>query len=656
MIEYKDRIDTLTVGDLKNEVLKQNIIPEEGYLLSETILTNDDSVLIKDLYKPEVFEVVPVSMLEKDEIEILGNVINTVLPTVETIEKDKFNEALASTNLGLLRRLKEVRGVGEETTEPEGELSRISKSRPMYMKTSTKIVNLPSFVNQNINEFFKPILTFVQELGIKAQDREIKEFIQDQYDAGESALNIFANLLGATVEGPVTLEVDQLKSLETLIQGIKSSDGLSDKEFTELLDPIENIIEESISLNAPMAINTLFSKISESYAYLEQLRRSKLFDHEEKFNFNAYTVNKLEESGLPAENSSIGYTVFKSGELKNLTTELINPVAEMLISIAEPIITSNSKLDNELIEAAKIELEKLIPITDPYIANQIDALKDKLNNIINYGNVQRNTLLSKLREFQIKLYGEGTNSKTMFEAISDLNKQFSISISPSEFKPSTDSKERIKKSLYTIKGIRAIIKAMTTTETALDLGLEKMTPESLYGYNANFNKMYAKKGIATQLGILTSEDVLMLEQELDILENKLGHIKLLYENNEGGLIPEQNKIKEALTKALYKRMTDTSDKLSLVNLSFDDKKLITEEDLEATENMSLEEKIDYIEHIAREKFVQIVNENNGNIEEVLNKIYEPFKSSSLVVSKIGNILDNFDSILTESMIDLGDKE
>lgn len=648
MEEYAQTIDSLTVADLKKEIVEGKIIPEEGALLLTTVLLENDTDLVKNLYKPEVFELVDPTTLKEEEIGVLGNLINTIAPTLETIEKDFLNQMLARTNMKLLNDLKNF-------TQVEGSqevINNVSNARPLYVKTESFISNIHAFINKNRDKFFEPIIAFLGEVQGEIEGDSIGEFIAKKLQESLSAEQTLNEILNSEIIAEQELSREELVRLKNSISAIIEGDYLGNKAYSELLENIGNFIESSLKENTPVTTVELFSVIKESFEYLEALRRS---NKTTPIYLGPNTTVEMDKEKLSAENILHGYIVFGSDIVRE-KEEIINPNIEVLLSIAEPIIKNNEKLDNELVEAAKTELEKLQPINSMYKQGQIDILKDRLSSVIEYGNVQKNTLLSKLREFQITLYGEGQQSKTMFDLLSDLNKQFSISISPSEFKPSIDSKDRIKKSLYTLKAIRGIINAMSTTNTALDLGLQQLTPESLYGYNANFNKMYKKNNIAIELGILGSEDIELLNRELDIIENKLLHFKLLYESNEGGIIVEQNKIKDSLLKSLDKRMTDATDKLSLVNLSFDDRPLVTNEELEVANSLPLEEKIDYLEHVARENFVKIVNDNNGDIDKVLDKIFEPFKNPDLVSSKVGNLLDNQDTILTESMTSLGTKE
>jgi len=309
-------------------------------------------------------------------------------------------------------------------------------------------------------------------------------------------------------------------------------------------------------------------------------------------------------------------------------------------------------IDSEIIEAAKEELIRLKKHMGEVNYN-LTSLEKELQALIEYGNVKRNAFLDILRNIQLNVFKEGVSTVTIFDLLKELNVDFSKNVSPNMFRISPDHLSLIKKGKYTLEAAKAIMTAMLTTKDVMNLDTF-ITEHTLYGYNNQFNKMYDKEGKQIKLGMLSSQDVTLLSQEIDLLSSKIAHFELLAENNLGSTIDEQKEIGDALNNALLNRLTERTGVFTLLR-QVNGRFLLSEDDLKATASKSPEEQVYFLENRLRENFTEMVNEGSMSVEEVLNEIFEPFKNDDIRDNQY-SFLDNSDSVLLPSMKEVSIKD
>lgn len=661
-----------TLQEIINDPNDTSILPVEKVILKQTLLTTHADNLetkVSEFYKPEVFAKQDYTALDDNAKADLADTINAMVPTMDTIEADILEMITDNINLANRKGIEEFSQLLATTPSTETEaiekhnknLQKIVDRKTLRVDTEKKVLNKPAFINQNLNKFYEPILELITTLNEALGDDTTKETIQLQRDASISDKETAAQLISALSLDSENFSWDNTKGViedilfDPLILGDKAYSELL-KEVKIKMDSFETALEANLAAEFPG--EEIDEKLQENLsfeAFKEILFETMTNDHKTLAtnNFNSGTGAALNESGLLMNNVLGKYSVYQD-PYDSVRDQYFTPTAQLIVDFGKSVIESGRKLDNEVIEAAKIELSKLNHNASGPQQHHVETLTKELNMIIEYGNIQRNTLLDKLREIQITLYGESKISKSAFDLLKELNKQFAQSSSPSAFKLSSDTRELIDKAFNTLDMVKAIMSAMTFTNTATDPNA-LISYDTLYGYNVNFNKMYQKNAIAKELGILGSADIVSLEKELELIEGKLQHFQLLADNNMGSTIKEQGKIKKALLDALQKRLSEGTDELSLLRLSYNGRFLLTMDDLSDAAKMDQETSIAYLENKARENFLEMVQESN-NMDEVLDKIFEPFLQEKHKINTKYNLLDNKDSNLTETMSELEVKD
>lgn len=657
---------------------------------------------IKELYKPEVFNDQDLTSLSDEEKEQLADSINSVITTMDTIDDSTIQfilDNLNQLNRNNAQKIKQSIFESEPTdieglTQKTDTLNKIEGKKTLRINTKQQVLNKPVFINNNMDKFYGEFLFFLKNANIKVGESSAEEVVDDLKNKGLSnnqVVNKIFNLEHGelSIDDSIDNEWDHIKkslndtSLDEFTQEnpfseflvlLKNDMNEVEKKFNDNinkeLDQDKDSLKEKAENQAKITGESVEEELTNIKNSIIDLKRSKtlnfskfkeLFDILRSNDLNILSNNNLtvgtneivKNDGHLVNNIMGKYLIFP--DIYNADeNQFFSPTAQLIIDFSKPIMDKGEKIDNEVIEAVQIELNKLNAITNLSVEKYKQDLITKLTAIKNYGNVQRNTLLDKLREVQINLYGDSSNSKSAFDLLKDLNEQFILSESPALFKANIVTKEYLDKALYTINAIKAIISAMTYTDTATNLK-STINLDSLYGYNVNFNKMYKKNGVNKELGILNSEENFILNKELNILEDKLLHFQILSQNNIGSTIQEQSKIEKSLINTLLKRMTDTGDPLNLLRLSHNQRFLITQEDLNASSNLNEEEKIIFLENAARNNFLNMIDENN-KINDVLDSLFAPFKEDSIKNNKDYTILDNRDSILTETLQDLEAKD
>lgn len=652
----------ITVGQLGEALnttfssyLSQN---DKNTLINSVIKNNPPDTLLKDVLKPEVFNKVDFNSLSEEEQSFLSSRINNVIPTMDAYEAETLSEISNMINSNLLQQeinssLEAISTLDpndiENKTNLENHLNKLTNSKNFRVYTATPRFNKEAFIHKNLDNFYNRLLEVLSESKI------LENTIPSGLNPKETLLSLFTNGLVLTTDNK-TVIVELIKN--TLFE--KLGEDIDYPSFSELSLILAHFIETSINEEIT---NEEFSNIIEKILKEDV---SILLD----VNFVPQT-NAIVKTDSTLQNNVMGkYNNSSSNYTMEYTEkEYINPLAQLLVEFSKPTMDAGLALDNEIINEAKSELEKLNLENKGIITSREKRLADDLNSIINYGNKRNNQLLDILRQLQLDLFNETGVSTTMFDILKNINKQISLEVSLTNVKINPNNIKLLNRALQTLKMVKGVISAMTSTKDVMNIDT-MLTNENLYGYNANFNKLYSKKGINTTFGILSAEDISLLKEEIKLLENNFKHLKLLAENNMAGTIQEQEKIKTAVINALLKKVYDAQDPYQLLKLKYinptdedkQEKSLLSEEQLrEASTILDTEEKLIFIENAARNTFIGWVNElTTGTKEEkiniVLDSIFSNFKNNTTIENGRNSLLDSPDSDLTETMTNLENKD
>lgn len=686
-----------TLEELNNNLVNLPILEEEKKLLQESILKDYDlSKTLQEVYKPEVFKDIDFNSLSEEEKLDLQTTVGREVNMTETTEEDVFENII--TNINKSRHL-----------EMQMLQQHLQTLDPNDLENITRFTNLLTVATNRKNLRVHTSKTFLNQKA--AVIGHLHLFYKEFFDV---LIKTDANVVGLDQNNIPTVRhildvIDELRTqglndqeiLMTVSQGLQIS-GFSDfwndlinlfneetavnfytenKEYSDIVRIVVKIMEKiqqmnTTSLDTTNPIDIVAQEVVNSIGTvnLDQTTFNQILFHL-SLNITVktpdgdmvmplinYLLNTLElESTTQKQlvNEGVFYNNIIGGYFTNLyqlNNDPIyhNPTVTLLIDFIEDAIGKGEKLDYELIEAAKSELAKLknIDALDSY--KFTDELISRLEKAILYGNTQHNSFLDKLREIEFTIYNGGVLSKSIFTLLKDLNTEFTQYVSPTSYKINRNVLDLLDRSLGTLSMVRGIITAMTTTADVMDQATW-VSNENLYGFNANLNRYYKKNKIAKEVGMLLSEDINQLSREIEILEIKLKHFKLLAENNLGSIIEEQGQIQKAIISAKLKRFLDQQDSLSLINLKINGVPLLTIDDIRETDNLKDEEKVIYLEVKVRQKFAEVIKNNpTESISELLDKLFAPFKDMKL--SHKYTLLDNPDSVLTESMTVLESKD
>jgi hypothetical protein len=681
-------LENTTLEELKAKIEDENdsfILPPEKEILRDTIL-NTGVTTVKEAYHPEVFADVDSTTISDEEKVQLSTMFNMHVPTMETMEGDllaKIVNTINNSRRGNTKTLTANR-LAAEPTDLEGikslesQISTLSGMKNMRVHTKTEVLNKSAFLNSNADKFYTQFVESLAKANISVvgqtiqfgelqsgQHHWLEQINEHLLDNSLDPLNeykAFADLSKILLEAlsPMT---EQVKALEDDLTNLAGQAVVLENELKTNPTMEQSLVDEINS--RLLAIQGDFRDIQTqivTIASKENLSKIIYSVLSDGLNLLLQTEALLPSTRTVAETSKLMMNNVQgqyllSPDFYNTSEQIFtSPTAQLLTNFAEAIMAQGGKLDYEIVEALKEEYTKLNQAAAGLLDVHRQDLIKRLETVINYGNVQHNTLLDKLRQIQINLYQENKGVKSAFDLLRELNVSFAQSTSPAEFKLDVDALKLVDKALYTLDMVRAVMAAMTTTDVSMDATVVP-SPEFLYGYNVSFNKMYAKQGIATQLGLLGSEDIQLLTEELDKIEGKLRHFRVLSENNSGSTLQEQDKIKTAILSALLDKFTSAKkDSLSLLQLGHNGRMLLTSDDLDKAEKLGLEEKISFLEDVVKKNFDEMVGGNDKNIIPILNSIFEPFNKEELKVKTDYTILDNPDSNLTSDMTQLETKD
>lgn len=628
----------LTIEELQ-EKASTMMTADDVQILNQSFFSNPEiqNKKVSEIVNPEIFKSVDYNNLSEEEQLKLASLLDISLSNSEVTSLQNIQLVLQEINNINSANIQSLDSTKEDEALTKEDLANLNL---FAIDTKDVWIDTPLFVNANLENFYNPVIEAFANSGIEGMNESVSMLKAE----GASNKQILAFLLGANESGGFNFDI----TLEKLKEIFPEVDVYTIPAFNELAyrlnGELENISEETSPEMERSIIQSLFQQIIENDINIILETGQKL------------TGGFFEDTRTTAENTVAIPSEFipwtNNARIANSNDDIyLAIVPAAIIEFTKPFMEAGQAIDAEIIEAAKEELRKLQKHLNDSKYN-LSSLEKELKELIDYGNIKRNSFLDILRGIQLNIFKEGSATVTIFDLLKELNVDFSKDVSPNTFKISPDYTTLIKKGKYTLEAAKAIMTAMLTTKDVMELDTF-ITEHTLYGYNNQFNKMYNKEGKQIQLGMLSSEDTKMLSKEIDLLSSKIKHFEMLSENNQGSTIQEQKQIGDALNDALLRRLKskDAFTLLKQINGRF----LLSEDDLKQVASKPAEEQVYFLENRIRENFIEMVNEGSMSMTEVLDEIFEPFKKSDVKDNQY-SFLDNSDSILLPLMKEVSIKD
>lgn len=622
-------------GYIKRAFFKEDVTQEEMYnVLSE--------INFADLYIPNFDEKVDLNNLPAEEQEDIFFRLNTLFPNLEGVDSIDLLGFIKDLNLSNINHIAQVAseikpfdGVNPLTEEEvqknrskEEELDKLLKRRFLNVSGKVKAWNTPYIAEKYMEQYIKPVI--------------------DGYNA----------FLAKKGKGVVTA-----KDYDELIQILSDLDKFNDedlkllkKELLEAISEINNLGEKLQSYPFKQLTNAIVNNINAKTSTDPEInKKTKKFEEIiNDFSAGLFDIKyegsqeALEKESMSLENQ-VSIVDLKN---KKVSGESYFPFIDLLLEYAEDAASKNELIDKEVVLQLEEELKKLeLLLYTP----EVEERRERIKKLKKYLNTKNNTFLDMLRSFEVDLFSE--NKESIFKLLSELDSNIRKYNSPVEFKISKSLRDGIERGLQVLDMVEAVAYGMLATDFTGDL--TKITDlkeyqQSLYGHNVNMNIYYKNKGIGTQLGILSSEELQLLKKEIEQLRARLLHYSLLGKNNAGTLIAEQEKIQNSMIKAMLKKIstTDVHDPLRLLALNIKGRFLISIDDIEEVKGLKEELQLILLENKIRNNFYSIISAESLEVSEALDILFEPFKRPKEQVP----ILFDKDTALVETMSDLTNKD
>ena len=529
--------------------------------------------------------------------------------------------------------------------------------------TSKNVLELLNFVNTSddftpeeksyINNKFSPFIELVHK-------KELLENFIDKLESEEEELTAEDfNLIGLpvmekgspelaeAVQNLVTVNEQQLATLEAQkldfspdteldkIHNEKQSKLATGKEIDEenrqaIIDLIDSMGMPTDQLN----LGVLQEQIN---VFLEE--NKKAFEVEkQKIETTIQDPQKVLESLAAIAQIQNTLPNFRVKDIKNNADIVLNPKTALLIQYAKGVMASGDAMDNEVLIELKKEQQKLNYLVegedeeDPVILEVIRQI-DEIDEILSYGNVKINHLYKKLREFETEMFG-WDSPVSIFKILEENVDFFGNIINTAQFVRTPLQLEQMKKAMWTIDAVKAVVTAMNTTEIG---------PGNLYGMNVALNKMLEKQEEAPRYEVIGSEASVNIVKDLKLIEDKLKYLKLLAENNSTTIIENDAKIQKAMISGLVEQALNKNNDLSLINLKLNGKSIFSVDDLDKIEKITDQErKLIEIQHIFYINF----HNAEGELTDKLDELFKDFIPTEGKKSFLEKFLGSRDSDLT----------
>ena len=317
---------------------------------------------------------------------------------------------------------------------------------------------------------------------------------------------------------------------------------------------------------------------------------------------------------------------------KMVVKNLLTPKLNMILDYGENVeILDSSFVDdilevrNELVQSVTTKLQNygindianyksILGVQDSQDTRAIVEEAAKLERIDEILKKPRkiNTLLEKLSEYQVKLFG-GNSNLTIFNILKNNTDEFNKADSPGNFLRSEIEIGQLKKAIDTVAAISAVANAMLTT---------KYDSGEIVGFNSLLNKWSQKNEIGKVFEEINQESFASISDDLALIDKKLRYYKALAEKNAGSEFEVQEKIKVATIDAVLKTMLSDGD-LDIRKLKIGDKSLFSSDDLQKIDTLTGRAKLIEIENILFDNF----EKTEGELEEKLKSVFSPFLNS-----------------------------
>lgn len=331
------------------------------------------------------------------------------------------------------------------------------------------------------------------------------------------------------------------------------------------------------------------------------------------------TIDLLREDDFEPISFDEVEAYFKFKDLKTVQPLLLTRVQEGLdnnedidIIVEDWLFGPYGVVDTESLSYQTF-VQEIMPDADKVaiqtVSDRIKSLPSyKLYEIAKNKKSKSNPLFEKLRKFGMKVF-DGKDL-TIFELLEAESSHMAQLPSISEYIRQGITKEAIDNFISKLELIQAVIIGME------DTGLD---PEHQIAYNVqmrNWNQKW-EKGNADKYKTISTQNVIQIINDLDLLKNKLVFAQTLIETNTDSKRGEDKKIQKHIEEALL-NVVEEAGELKIEGVSV----LPPRDELEKKETTS--EKIALIEHTLYSKVQELIKAGHS-VDTVVAQVFEAFK-------------------------------
>lgn len=579
-----------------------NALPENtGTLTKEKLQKEFDEVVNSEDSKKEKMKMM--FSVFKNNIERYSNDIGEYADEKHLKSREKFMSVLTQANLLSPEELINNSKLLNEFGLPKYNLSDILGT-PLgeYLlkgnfidTTDLSKDQIDNMVNE-LNQISIPS----SELNLQLVDSAIKTLKQAKLEQINNHVLTEANSTGVPVEEVQKKYQDQIDAIEKETPKLKNPTGreILPLDLMYLNNELKNepYITSEVSDFLTKKLKKYLEDIKDPLkrVYLDKEDILASYPEEEGFDLSPFNLDEIIskiniykknilDSNSPKEVAKNIDGFKKYAEKFNNT--ILEDIMTNLVSDLKPV-------DNVLLETEGL-LKKDV------LDNKLYDLLNKVNITTFAGNISKDANIMTILRDELKV----------LESIE----------SPEDYVRSRDIINSMQQALESIKLVKAINTAMLNT------GIDATNP---YGFNVSIREGLLKEGKdgeAEKYKVISPESYMLLKRELTRLENRFQFLIDLANNNNASVATIQEDIRNNNTKLLLNTLTDASNSLSPINLSYNDTKLLDIDKLNEImqSDKSNDEKLINIEENINYNFNTLVS-NHGL--DVLTKVFEPFNN------------------------------
>jgi hypothetical protein len=204
---------------------------------------------------------------------------------------------------------------------------------------------------------------------------------------------------------------------------------------------------------------------------------------------------------------------------------------------------------------------------------------------------------------------------TIFNVLQSNIDKFGKVVTPSDFILSDEQLKLINKALDTINVVDSVSTAMLATE---------ISPSNIYGYNVLLQKSSDKLNLGRKYEVINKESYNTISSDLNQVKEKLLFFKYLAESNSGSELEIQNNIKENTSNVIFKKLTDPSSNISLLNITINGTKLLSVDDVASIpDEYSNERKL---AEISQKIYANFKDLSKDDLNSAIDQLIAPFKN------------------------------